>query len=156
MPRKKNTDSAKMLQTMMDNAASLTRSTVQYYEMLFASSITIGLRLSAIAQSYAQQKPQDMVEINRMVSEKNAAFLDAGSAVARWQDSAFKNYQKSPNPLWVTAPLSKFDPVAMSKLLAAPTQWTALTLKGLSQTMKPYHTKSTANARRLSGKKRGS
>lgn len=154
MPRRKSTRPAKTLQTMMDNTASITKSTMQYYEMLFASSMTIGLRLSAMGQSFAEQKPQDVLELNRMVAEKNAAFLDAGMALAQWQDSAMKNYQKSPGQFWMGSPLSAFDPNAVSKMMADTTQWTALTLKGMSQTIKPYHTKSTANARRLSGKKR--
>lgn len=156
MPRRKSAHPAKTMQTMMENAANMTKSTMEYYEMLFASSMTIGLRLSAMGQSFAEQKPQDMVELNRMVAEKNAAFLDAGMAMARWQDSAVKNYQKSPSQFWIGSSLSAFDPSVVSKMLAGSTQWTALTLKGLSQTMKPYHTKSTANARRLSGKKRRS
>lgn len=154
MPRRKKANTAKTLQTMMQNSVDLTKSSMQYYEMLMASSVTIGLRLSAIGQDYVQKKPQDISELNRMVSEKSSAFLDAGTAVARWQDSAFRSYQKSPGQFWMGSPLNAFDPSVVSKMLADQTQWTALTLKGFSQTMKPYHTKSTANARRLSGKKK--
>lgn len=144
----------KTMQTAMDNSINMVKSAVQFQEMLWASSMTIGLRLSAMGRDLSQNQPQDMVEATRMVSEKNAAWLQSGGAMSRWQNALFKNYWGRPAQVNLAAPFAMFDPAVVSKMLAGSTQWTALTLKGISQTMSPYHSKSTANARRLSGKTR--
>lgn len=138
------------LQAMVNNNANMFRSSLQWYEMVTASAMTIGFRLGAISDSLRQNEQPDMPELLRMVSEKSSAWLQGGNALLRWQESIAKHYWRQSPAFWLVPTTATAAAATTSQLLGASTRWTALSLKGFSQVIKPYHTKSTANARRLS------
>lgn len=149
---RRNTHS-RSLQGMVNNSANMFRSSLQWYEMMTASALTIGFRLGGISDSLRQNEQPDMPELLRMVSEKSSAWLQGGDALLRWQESIAKHYWRQSPAFWLVPTTATTAAAATSQLLDASTRWTALSLKGFSQVIKPYHTKSTANARRLSRKR---
>lgn len=149
MVRRRAYSASRTAQNIVRNSSNIFSSSLQWYEMMTASAMTIALRLDGINDNLTQNRQPDMAELLRMVSEKNSAWLQGGTALMRWQESLLKQ----PPNAWLV-PSSSAGFATLSQLLAYSAHWTALSLKGFSQVMKPYHASSTANARRLSRKSR--
>lgn len=117
----------------------------QWQEMMAASAMTMGLRLVDIQQKIHRNEPQDLAEWTRMFSEKNAAWWQAGVAVGRWQQALLKLWWQSP-----ATSFTVFINLTGPQVMALSGRWTSITLRGTAEVMKPYHSRSTANAKRLS------
>jgi hypothetical protein len=129
------------------NGLKLFQGTRQWYEMMTASATTIGWRLAGIQQGLADSRKPGTAELTRMISEKQAAWLQANGALVRWQASVLQQAWSGSN-IWRAANLAAGTATA-TQWLTLSTRWTALSLSGFSQVMRPYHSRSTANARRL-------
>lgn len=109
---------------------------VKSAEMLTAAAVTIGLRTTAMGAAWQGWRPHDHRENTRMVTEKMAAAGEfaaaAGSNMIAMQTEMLR--------LWT-------DVGAWSRLAT-------LGLSGYSAMLKPYHTRTTANAKRLGRSKR--
>jgi hypothetical protein len=135
------------LQQETDNVYALFSGYIKWYEMSWASALTIGLRLGAIQQDIALRRVPDFVELGRMVNEKALAWQQAGQALFSSQQALSKLFL---DELLKAKPtrFDNFPPV----FFGVPARWTALMLRGADEVMDPYHEKSIANARRLSRK----
>lgn len=133
-----------------ENAFDWYRNSLHWYEMMTASAATIALRLTHIGESIQKNEVPDTVEMVRMVTEKNKALMTSANAASKWQALAWepKSWPKTVFP-WDAANFSVF---AAADLLAQSTKWNKMMLDGFAHTLRPYHTTSTANATRLSGK----
>lgn len=135
---------------LADNSVSMYRNSVQWYEMMTASAMTIGLRLTAIDEDLKNNRTPDQKELQRMVTEKNNAMMKSAFAMADWQGALLKNAK----PGWPAVyPKTLFNTGISfwSTMLAQNIQIASTMLKGYSQVLKPFHSASTANAFRLSG-----
>ncbi len=130
----------------LSNSLRLFDGTRQWFEMMTASATTIGWRFAGFQQDLAGSRPRTS-ELTRMISEKQAAWLQANGALVRWQASLLRQAWSGPN-IWRAASLAAGRATA-SQWLTLSSRWTALSLNGFSQVMRPYHSRSTANARRL-------
>lgn len=133
-------------QGAIQDSFAAARGVQQWQEMMAASAITMGLRMVAIQQKFSRNEPQDLLEWNRMFSEKNAAWWQAGAAVVTWQQALFN--------FWIHSPLTQLTLLSVPQALALSGRLTGITLRGASGVMTPYHRRSTANAKRLSRKSR--
>lgn len=135
---------------MAENALDWYRNSLHWYEMMTASATTIGLRMAGIGRSLQNNEIPDGAEMLRMVTEKNQAMMKSASAATKWQNSAMQPYPwpKMIMP-WQALNASAF---AASDMMAENAKWSKMMLQGFSRTMKPFHSASTANAARLSGK----
>lgn len=134
---------------LADNSIDMYRNSLQWYEMLTASAMTIGMRLTAIDHDLKSNRIPDQKELQRMVTEKNNAMMKSTFALADWQGALVKNTKSdwptiNPNTLFGSG-LSFW-----STMLEQNIQLTSTMLKGYSQVLQPFHSASTANAFRLS------
>lgn len=135
---------------LADNSIGMYRNTLQWYEMLTASAMTIGMRLTAIDDDLKNNRIPNQKELQRMVTEKNNAMMKSTFALADWQGAILKNAKSgwpsiNPNTLFGSG-LSFWSTMLEQNIQLANTM-----LKGYSQVLKPFHAASTANAFRLSG-----
>ena len=138
------------LAQLADNSIGMYRNSLQWYEMMTASAMTIGMRLTSIDDDLKKNRIPDQKELQRMVVEKNDAMMKSTSALADWQGALLKNTKPgwpavNPNALFSTG-LSFWSTMLAQNIEVASTM-----LKGYSQVLKPFHSASTANAFRLSG-----
>jgi hypothetical protein len=111
-------------------------------EMMTASATTIGLRGAGLAAGMADPRLADPVEARRMVAEKVTA---AGASAAAGAASLAAT-QRRLATAWLDVWRVPAVPAAPWILpLALATLW----LDGADKAMRPYHRRSTANARRL-------
>lgn len=137
----------------IQNGFNMLRSAGDWWEMMFASAATVGLRLGGIQQNISNNRRPDTAEFTRMVTEKNIAWWQAGLAVLEWQGALFKLYsQVASREMGLLAPAALGAAAVGPQYAALPNQLAAISLRGFADIMKPYHAKSTANARRLSRK----
>lgn len=127
-------------------------------EMLAASALTIGFRSTGLARGLLDPRLADPAEGMRMVSEKMGAAAESSrsgsTSLARLQRTAtaawfeqWRNWQV----LQANAARAFLFPYRWPQPLAM-TSWTSLMSQALganSRAMRPYHRRSTANARRL-------
>ena len=147
MPRRAQFPQQRIFNQALANSLRLFDGTRQWWEMMTASATTIGWRLAGIQQGLADNRQPRAAELTRMVSEKQAAWLQANGALVRWQASVLQQAWSGSN-IWRTANLAAGTATA-AQWLTLSSRWTALSLNGFSQVMRPYHSRSTANARRL-------
>lgn len=152
MPKRRNSLPSQITTNwqIAENAFDWYRNSLHWYEMMAASAATIALRMTDIGQSLQKNEVPDTVEMMRMVTEKNKALMTSATAASKWQALAWepKSWPKLAMP-WEAANLSAS---AATDLLAQSTKWNKMMLDGFARTMRPYHSTSTANATRLSGK----
>lgn len=151
MPRSKKNPSSLVASQWQaaENAFAWYRNSLQWYEMVNASAATIALRLGDINSSLQKNEIPDGVELSRMVTEKSQAMIKSATAAGRWHSSASKPWPWPTTLPWQTA---DFGMAAAQDLLAQQAQWSKMMLHGFSNTLRPFHTATTANAARLSKK----
>ena len=130
-----------------DNAFSLYRNSLNWMEMLSASASTISTRMNNLQNDAANNKPPDLIELSRMVTEKNSAFLVSGQAMLEWQKTIMNAWCSAPT-VWGALGSAHSAPSAISNQL----RWSEIMLSGFAKTLKPYHSTTTANAKRLNKK----
>jgi|GEM_PF-1308419 len=116
----------------------------QWWEMMAAASLTIGMRTTGIADRMSRNQAPDFAEGWRMVAEKNQAWLRSAAAAAPWVQ------------YWSQALAAQASGANANKapdLISQQFQFGKLMLQSLTATMQPFHKASTANAFRLSGKR---
>lgn len=159
MPRRRTASSA-MISPV--DALRLSRSVVTSGEMLTAAAATISLRTSALGLAALGLQPHDARETQRMVTEKAEAAVDAASAAAATLPAARDHVAEAMAAhwvewgRWVAMPFNTAPPVAATAGLSTAA-WTAW-LSAYDAALRPYHKRTTANARRLlrkGGKGRG-
>lgn len=137
----------------IQNGFAVLRSASDWWEMMFASATTIGFRLGGMQKNLADSRRPDTAEFTRMITEKNIAWWQAGLAVLEWQGAMAKLYgQLAAQEMTHLAPTALGPAGVAPQYAALPNRLMALSLRGFADVMKPYHAKSTANARRLSRK----
>lgn len=105
-------------------------------EMLAAAAVTIGLRTTAMGAAWQGWQPHDHRENTRMVTEK----MTAAGELAAAAGSSMIAMQTEMLRLWT-------DAGAWNRLAT-------LSLSGYTAMLKPYHSRTTANAKRLGRKRR--
>lgn len=98
----------------------------QTQEMLAAAALTIGLRTFALGEAAAGLRPHDRRENARMVAEKMRTVSESAVASA---------------PLWPQL------------TVASPAAVWGLGLRMATAGLRPYHSRTTSNAKRLMGKR---
>ncbi|EKV32654.1 hypothetical protein C882_2733 [Caenispirillum salinarum AK4] len=138
------------------DALRLTRSVVTSGEMLTAAAATISLRTSALGLAALGLVPHDARESQRMVAEKAEAAVDAATAAAAALPAAQSHVAGAMAAHWIewgrwaAMPFAAAPPVAATAGLSTAA-WTAW-LSAYDAALRPYHKRTTANARRLSRK----
>jgi hypothetical protein len=118
----------------------------QWWEMMTAASMTIGLRTTGMSYKMRKNQVPDYAEAWRMVAEKNEALLKSMAAMAPWQNAAGKYWTQA-----LAGQTSETGRDMTSNLLDQQFQFGKLMLQSLTTTMKPFHKATTGNAFRLSG-----
>ncbi|HEV7370492.1 hypothetical protein [Arenibaculum sp.] len=129
------------------------RNVWRWSEMMTASAITIGIRSTGIAAGLVDPRRTDARENARMVTEK----MQAASQSAVAASEAVVEMQRQVADAWMRH-WGAITKASTTPGVAAPTLWTlpmALAVAGVAATesmMGPYHSRSTANAKRLGRK----
>lgn len=121
----------------------------QWWEMMAAASLTIGMRTTDMSLRARKNQVPNFAEGWRMVAEKQQALLKSAAAAAPWQ-KAVQHYWS--HGLASQAPGAKSNTAA--DLMNQQFQFGKMMLQSMTATMQPFHKASTANAFRLSGKRK--
>jgi hypothetical protein len=119
----------------------------QWWEMMTAASLTIGMRTSDISSRQRKNQVPNFAEGWRMVAEKQQALLKSAAAAAPWQTAMQQFWTQA-----ATGQTPKTGGDMANNLMNQQFQFSKLMLQSLTATMQPFHKASTANAFRLSGK----
>lgn len=120
---------------LLENSLNGYLYTVRWWEMIVASGLTIGLRLSGIGYNLRNNELPDTKEMWRMLEEKNKA------ATQGWV--ALSQASLKPWPQWKGG-------MATTDLLNYQLRLQRAVLDAAFGFWKPFHSASTANALRLS------
>lgn len=118
----------------------------QWWEMMTAASMTIGLRTTGMSYKMRKNQLPDYTEAWRMVMEKNQAMMTSMKAAAPWQN-AVRHY-------WTQALANQTAETSRDmtgKLMDQQLQFGKMMMQSMTATMQPFHKAATANAFRLSG-----
>lgn len=146
MPRRRRAATPATLSTDILKAA------VHSAEMMSAAAITIGLRTTAMGAAWGDWRKADPVEMTRMVTEK----MDAAGESAAAGTRSMLDVQREVARLWTGGNPMDVQRNAMRLWMDGFNAWSrmaALGVTGYAGMLTPYHTRTTANARRL-GRKR--
>lgn len=128
------------------NAVAAINHLVQLQEVAAASAITISLRMLSWYETNPLLASSDS-ENRRMWQEKQDAFNLSSNATVHWQEAWATQFARQ----WqsVLAPTR----VSQDRWATDTNRWVEIWLTGANAMLKPYHTRSTGNARRLSQKR---
>lgn len=117
---------------------------LRWWEMMVASGLTIGLRLSGISYKLQKNQLPDLREMWRMGEEKNTATWQSLAAIptmADWWSAGQRQQQKH----------QKQPQKHQKSQQPSPQQSPQDMLDAMFQLWRPFYSASTANAFRLSG-----
>lgn len=134
--------------------AAMARTGVRFGEMLAASAEVIDSRSRTIADACSDPLGADYGELSRMMPEKLDAFWEAGMAAADDLAAVQSMALASWSEMATLAARGKMPSAAQSRVLVARSSRMAnRATAAAAKALIPVHTRATANARRLRGKR---